>query len=127
MTTSVDSYDDTSCLLAHRRLAEDALNLIDRLGDDPELAEGLRLWIDQLCAVVRSVRSAAGPRQRLQSWRGCELAVRPIRTATCHSLCDGRIEDSDRDEIFDLAAKADRAREDEHQRLRRQLHIFDVF
>jgi hypothetical protein len=60
-------------------------------------------------------------RQTLRSWRECILADRQIKLATYLALRRGAISNGHYDDIFGLAREASRLREQERQRLRREL------
>jgi hypothetical protein len=62
----------------------------------------------------------------LQRWRECSLAERQIRLATYRALRIGCIKTGTYDHMFRLASKAARVREDERQRLRRQLQRLEL-
>ena len=115
------------CLAAHRRLANAALVLMQRLplrGD--HLADLLRLGASCIQLASNHAFSTRHEREAIRSWAECDLGERQIRSATYHALRNGFIKTPDYDDVFRAAAEATRARRDEMLRLRRQLRQLAV-
>lgn len=126
MTESFEINALASCFAAHRRLFEAASTLSRRLAGVHDDADLLRLGGSCMRIAAHDALQARDPRQTLRSWRECALAERQVRLATFHALRDGCIEADVYDQIFELARKAARIREDERQRLRRQLLLLAI-
>lgn len=126
MTERLEVHSLADCFGLHRRLADTATALARRLMTVHEDADLLVLGANCMRMAAHAALQTTDPRQALRSWRECALAERQIRIATYRALRDGCIENPEYDALFGLAAKVARTREDERQRIRRQLQRMDV-
>lgn len=109
------------CFAAHRALWEAAAALARRLTTSSH--EGHLLYIGASCMRIASEQAlqAHGPAQAIYSWRECILAERQMRLATYLGLRRGVVDADTYDYLFRLATSVARVREEERQRLRREL------
>ena len=114
------------CYQRHRALFEEAARLHLRIAATHEDADLLRLGANCMRIAAHHALQSDDLRQTLRHWRECALAERQIRMATFRALRDGVIDNEGYDQLFTLARTAARTREDERQRLRRQLLRMDV-
>jgi hypothetical protein len=114
------------CFQRHRALIDAAMLLHRRLATVHPDADLLRLGANCMRIAAHSALQSREVRQTLRDWKECALAERQIRLATYRALRDGAIDAKRYDEVFALARVAARTREDERQRLRRQLLRMDV-
>jgi hypothetical protein len=126
MTERFETRALAACFGLHRQLADAAVSLSRRLQSVHEDADLLRLGASCIHIAAQEALQASDPRQMLRSWRECALAEQQIRIATYRALRDGCIETRVYDDLFRLATKVARIREDERQRVRRQLHRLDL-
>lgn len=126
MTERFEMHALASCFAAHRKLSEAAAVLARRLATTHEDADLLRLGASCMHIAAQAALQSNDSRQTLRSWRECALAERQIRLATFSALRVGCIDNRTYDDIFRLAREAARIREDERQRLRRQLHHLGI-
>jgi hypothetical protein len=126
MTERLEPRRLGDCFGAHRQLADVASSLARRLMPLHDDADLLMLGANCLRMAAHSALQSSDERQALRSWRECSLAERQIRLATFRALRDGCIDASEYDDLFRLAARVARVREDERQRLRRQLQRLDL-
>lgn len=126
MTQRFEVHALSACFGLHRQLADVAASLSRQLQNLHEDADLLRLGASCIRIAAQEALQASDPRQTLRSWRECALAEQQIRIATYRALRDGCIDKHVYDELFRLAAKVARVREDERLRVRRQLHQLDL-
>jgi hypothetical protein len=126
MTEPKDLNYAGQCFQRHRKLAQAALHLYRELMTVHEDADLFRLGATCMRLSAQAALQSNDPRQTLQSWRECALAERQIRMATFRALRAGRISTRRYDEMFQLARKTARVREDERQRIRRQILRMDL-
>ena len=121
MTAQIELSYAGACMLRHRELIEAATELHRKIGH--KHADAYLLQMGASCMHLASVAALQSNdlRQTLQSWRECALAERQIRIATYRALRDGYINKYRYDLMFQTARRAALVREDERQRLRRQL------
>lgn len=124
MTERLEAFRLGDLFGLHRQLADAAIALARRImHDDVDL---LLLGANCLRMSAQTALQTNDERQQLRSWRECTLAERQIRIATFRALRDGCIGNAEYDDLFRLAARAARGRENERQRLRRQLQRLDL-
>ena len=121
MTARIELNESGRCFLRHRELIEASEELYRKIMTDHVDADLLRMGATCMHIASTSAMRSHDPRQTLQSWRECALAERQIRIATFRALRDGCISKHRYDTMFQTATRAARTREDERQRLRRQL------
>ena len=126
MTERMDMNYVAQCFQRHRALTDAALALHRRLAAVHPDADLLRLGANCMRIAAHNALQSLDVRQTLRDWRECALAERQIRLATFRALRDGAIDAQRYDEVFGLARAAARTREDERQRLRRQLLHLDL-
>lgn len=109
------------CFAAHRALWEAAAVLARRLTTSSD--EGHLLHLGASCMRIASEQAlqSRGAWEALRSWRECILADRQIKLAIYLALRRGAVNEGTYDQLFGLAGKVARIREDERQRLRREL------
>ena len=121
MTARIELNDSGRCFLRHRELIDATHELYRKIMTAHVDADLLRMGAACMHIASSAAMGSNDPRQTLQSWRECALAERQIRIATYRALRDGCINKHRYDLVFQTAARAARTREDERQRLRRQL------
>jgi hypothetical protein len=126
MTERIEMNLVGQCFQRHRALVDAAMSLYRRLMTVHPDADLLRLGASCMRIAAHNALQSLDVRQTLRDWRECSLAERQIRLATYRALRDGVIDAKRYDEMFALARVAARTREDERQRLRRQLMRMDV-
>jgi hypothetical protein len=126
MTERIEMNLVGQCFRRHGALVEEALRLHREINAVHADADLLQLGASCMRIAAQEALQSHDPRQTLQSWRECALAERQIRLATFRALRDGCIDNRRYDELFALARLASRVREDERQRIRRQLHRMDI-
>jgi hypothetical protein len=126
MTERFEQHALAACFGAHRRLFEAAATLGRRLGGVHPDADLLHLGASCMKIAAHNALQSNDAWQTARSWHECALAERQIRLATFRALRDRCIETDVYDEIFRMAKQAARIREDERQRLRRQLHRMGI-
>jgi len=115
------------CLSEHRRLAEAALTLGNRLPRHAdELLSRFRLAVSCIQIAAEQAFGARQERDAINRWSEVELGEKQIRGATFEALRKGFIDNHEYDELFRVAAAATRARHDETHRLRRRLRQLAV-
>lgn len=126
MTDRIELNALGSCFQRHRELIDEAGELHRKLAATHADADLLRLGASCMKIASHAALQSSDVRQTLQSWRECALAERQIRLATFRALRDGCIDKRRYDRLFEMATRAARVREDERQRLRRQLLRMDL-
>ncbi len=126
MTARIELNDSGRCFLRHRELIEATEQLYRKIMTAHVDADLLRMGANCMHIASSAAMGSRDPRQTLQSWRECALAERQIRIATYRALRDGCINKHRYDLMFQVATRAARTREDERQRLRRQLLRMDL-
>jgi hypothetical protein len=121
MTRRIEIHIAGQCFAVHRKLFEAASSLARTLGGVYDDADLLSLGANCMRIAALAALAAHEPLDALRSWRECALAERQIRIATYRALRERCIDTDLYDHMFGLAAQASRIREDERQRLRRQL------
>jgi hypothetical protein len=111
---------------AQRSLFEAAAYLARQLARMCDYADRLQLGSSCMSIAAHAALAARSEREALRNWRECALAERQIRAATARALGGGYIGSASYDLIFDLAAAAARARQDEVLRLRRRLQRLNL-
>jgi hypothetical protein len=111
-----------NCFAAHRILWEAAAALARRLSTSTD--EGHLLHLGASCMRIASEQAlqARTPCQALRSWRECILADRQMKLGIYRGLRRGTVDTGTYDDLFRLASQVALVREDERQRLRRELY-----
>jgi hypothetical protein len=122
MTERLEIHNLADCFAAHRALWEAAAALSRRLTTSSD--EGYLLHLGASCMRIASENALAARSgyDALRAWRECILADRQIKLATYLSLKRGTVDNGTFDDIFAMARTASRIREEERQRLRRELN-----
>jgi hypothetical protein len=126
MTERIDLNFVGQCFQRHRALVDEVMRLHGELAIAYEDADLLRMGANCMRLAAHAALQSHDPRQTLRSWRECALAERQIRLATFRALRAGCIDNRRYDKVFRLAGAAARIREDERQRVRRQLLRLDL-
>lgn len=126
MTERIETHALGPCYRLHRKLADAAAVLSRRLAGLHEDADLLQLGASCMRIAADHALQSTDARHTLRSWRECALAERQIRLGVYRLLRDGCVENAVYDDLFRLAAQAARMREDERQRVRRQLLRLDI-
>jgi hypothetical protein len=121
MTEPKDLPFADRCFHRHRKLALAALQLHRELALIHDDADLFRLGATCMRIASQNALQGRDPQEVLRSWRECALAERQIRLATYRALKAGWIDNRRYDEMFHLARMTTRVREDERQRIRRQI------
>jgi len=123
MTEKIEPARATgNCFAAHRLLWEAAAALARRLSTSTD--EGHLLHLGASCMRIASEQAlqARTAWHALRSWRECILADRQIKLGIYRGLRRGTVDTGTYDDLFRLASQVALVREDERQRLRRELH-----
>jgi hypothetical protein len=121
MTERFEEHALASCFAAHRTLFEAAAVLSRRLSTTTDDGYLMHLGASCMRIAAHCALQSHDSRETLRRWRECMLAERQIRLATYGALRSGGIDNATYDEIFGMARQAARIRENERQRLRREL------
>ena len=122
MTEKFEVSAMAECFAAHRALWQAAAALSRRLTTATD--DGYLLHLGASClriAAEKALQSHNGW-QALRAWRECILAERQIKLATYFALRHGTVDNGTYDDLFALSRTASRLREEERQRLRRDLN-----
>ncbi|MCU1276514.1 MAG: hypothetical protein JWM53_60 [bacterium] len=122
MTERLEMHNLGACFAVHRALWEAAAALSRRLSTSTEDGYLLHLGASCMRIASESALQARNENEGLRAWRECILADRQIKLATYLALRRGTIDNGTFDDIFAMAREASRLREEERQRLRRQLN-----
>jgi hypothetical protein len=126
MTEAKDLNYAGRCFHRHRNLALAALKLHRELALIHADADLFRMGATCMRIAAQNALQTRDLQQVLRSWRECALAERQIRLATFRALRAGCIDNRRYDELFGLARITARVREDERQRIRRQILQMDL-
>ena len=121
MTERLELASLARCFDAHRMLWQTAASLSRRLTTACEDGHLLHLGASCMRIAAEGALQARTPPEALRSWRECLLAERQIRLATFVALRRGALDNGTYDDVFALAHAAACLREQERQRLRRQI------
>jgi hypothetical protein len=111
----------SNCFQAHRKVFEAADLLARELTSTFADFDLFRLGACCMQIAAESALQANDPKEALRRWRECSLADRQIRIATYRALRARCIGSDVYDQMFRLARKAARFREEERLRLRSRL------
>ena len=109
------------CFAAHRMLWEAAAALSRRLSTSTDVGHLLHLGASCMRISCEQALQARNGWQALRNWRECILADRQIKLAIYLGLRSGVVDNATYDDLFHLSGRVARTREDERQRLRREL------
>jgi hypothetical protein len=126
MTERLEVNAMADCFAAHRMLWQAAAALSRRLTTATD--DGYLLHLGASCMRIAAERALQShdARQALRAWRECILADRQIKMATYFALRSRTVDNGTYDDVFALSRTAARLREDERQRLRRQLNHHSI-
>ena len=122
MTERIEVHNLAACFAAHRALWEAAAALSRRLTTSTD--DGYLMHLGASCMRIASENAlqARSAPDALRAWRECILAERQIKLATYLSLRRGTVDNGTFDDMYAMARTASRIREEERQRLRRELN-----
>jgi hypothetical protein len=122
MTERIEIMSMAHCFSAHRLLWQAAASLSRKLTTATDDGHLMHLGASCMRIAAEGALQARSASETLRSWRECLLAERQIKLATYLALRRGAIDNGTYDDLFALASRARRLREEERQRLRRQIH-----
>ncbi|HEY2744677.1 MAG TPA: hypothetical protein VGL86_08640 [Polyangia bacterium] len=121
MTERIELTSMAHCFDAHRMLWQTAASLARRLGSTCDEGQLLHLGASCMRIAAEGALQARNAPEALRSWRECLLAERQIKLATYWALRRGAVDNGTYDDLFALARATACLREEERQRLRRQI------
>ena len=121
MTERIEVNMTGECFGAHRQVWEAAAALARRLKTTTQEGSALQLGASCMRLASEQALAARNGVEALRSWRECLLADRQIRLGTYYGLKHRTIDVGSYDMLFGLANRATKMREEERQRIRRQL------
>jgi hypothetical protein len=110
------------CFAAHRALWEAAAALSRRLSTSTDEGHLLHLGASCMRLAAEQALQARSGWEALRAWRDCTLADRQIKLAIYYALRRKTVDNGTYDDLFRLSRDVARIREDERQRLRRELN-----
>jgi len=122
MTERIEVGQMGECFAAHRMLWESAAALSRRLSTSTDEGHLLHLGASCMRLAAEQALQARSNWDALRSWRDCALADRQIKLAIYYALRRGTVDTGTYDDLFRLSHSVARLREDERQRLRRELN-----
>ena len=122
MTERLEVHNLAACFAAHRALWEAAAALSRRLSTSTDDGYLMHLGASCMRIASQSALQSRNAHEALRAWRECMLAERQIKLATYLSLRRGTVDNGTFDDLFAMARVASRIREEERQRLRRELN-----
>ena len=120
-TERIEVRATAECFAAHRQLWEAAAEIGRRLKTTTEEGSALQLGASCMRLAAEQALQARDGVHALRSWRECILADRQIKIGTYFGLRNGTLDVASYDMLFGLASRAAKIREEERQRIRRQL------
>jgi hypothetical protein len=120
-TERIEVRATAECFQAHRQLWEAAADVARRLKTTTEEGHALHLGASCMRLAAEQAFQARDGVHALRSWRECILADRQIKIGTYFALRNGTLDAASYDLLFGLASQAAKIREEERQRIRRQL------
>ena len=122
MTERIELRPTGECFAAHRVLWEAAGALSRRLSTTSDEGHLLHLGASCMRLAAEQALQARSHWEALRAWRDCSLADRQIKLAIYFGLRNGTVDTGTYDDLFRLSRDVARIREDERQRLRRDLN-----
>ncbi len=122
MTERIEARQTGDCFAAHRMLWEAAAALSRRLSTSTDEGHLLHLGASCMRLAAEQALQARSNWEALRCWRDCTLADRQIKLAIYYGLRRGTVDTGTYDDLFRLSRDVARIREDERQRLRRELN-----
>lgn len=120
-TQRIEVQMTAECFAAHRALWEAAAEVARRLKTTTEEGGALQLGASCMRLAAEQALAARNGVHALRSWRECILADRQIKIGTYYALRHGTLHSGSYDMLFGLARRAAKLREEERQRIRREL------
>ncbi len=122
MTERLEVSAMADCFAAHRTLWQAAAGLSRQLSTSTE--DGYLMHLGASCMRIAAEKALQSNNawQALRAWRECILAERQIKLATYLALRHGVLDNGTYDDLFAMSRTASRLREEERQRLRRELN-----
>ena len=121
ITERIEIAATAPCFGAHRTLWQVAAALSRKLTTATEDGHVLYLGASCMRIAAEQALQARTRVEALRSWRECLLAERQIKWATFTALRRGAVDNGTYDDLFALCRKAALLRDEERQRLRREL------
>jgi hypothetical protein len=122
MTERIELRPTGECFAAHRVLWEAAAALSRRLSTTTDEGHLLHLGASCMRLAAEQALQARSHWEALRAWRDCSLADRQIKLAIYFGLRNATVDTGTYDDLFRLSRDVARIREDERQRLRRDLN-----
>ena len=122
ITEKLEGHAVGECFAAHRTLWEEAAKLSRKLTTASDDGYLLQLGASCMRIAAENALNARSQWQALRSWRECILADRQIKIGIYLAMKRGAIDTGTYDAMFVLASNVARIREDERQRLRREIN-----
>jgi hypothetical protein len=120
-TERIEARATGDCFAAHRQLWEAAAMIAGRLRTTTQEGHVLHLGASCMRLAAEQALQARSAVEALRYWRECILADRQIRIGTYYGLKHGTVDAGSYDMLFALAGRVAKIREEERQRIRRQL------
>jgi hypothetical protein len=122
MTEKIEARATGECFAAHRALSEAAGALARKLTTTTDEGHLLHLGASCMRIAAEQALQSRNTWQALRSWRECILADRQIKIAIYLALRRGTVENGTYDDLFRMCRNVSCIREEERQRLRRELN-----
>jgi hypothetical protein len=122
MTERIELHLLGDCFAAHRMLWEAAAALARKLTTASEDGYTVHLGASCMRIAAEAALQARSPNDALRSWRECMLAERQIKLGIYLALRRNAVDNGTFDDLFALSKRATQLREEERQRLRRELN-----
>jgi len=122
MTERIELRPTGECFAAHRVLWEAAAALSRRLSTTTDEGHLLHPGASCMRLAAEQALQARSHWEALRAWRDCSLADRQIKLAIYFGLRNATVDTGTYDDLFRLSRDVARIREDERQRLRRDLN-----
>jgi hypothetical protein len=122
MTERIEMHNLGACFAAHRALWEASAALSRKLTTASEDGYLLHLGASCMRIAAESALAARSSNEALRAWRECILAERQIKLAIYLALRRSAVDNGTFDDLFAMSRTASRLREEERQRLRRELN-----
>ena len=120
-TQRIETRATAECFAAHRQLWEAAAEIARRLSTMTDEGHALHLGASCMRLSATQAFQARSGLDALRSWRECILADRQIKIGTYYGLRRGTLDTGSYDMLFGLASRVSKLREEERQRIRREL------
>jgi hypothetical protein len=122
MTERIELHLLGDCFAAHRALWEATAALARKLTTATEDGYTLHLGASCMRIAAEAALQTRRPHDALRSWRECMLAERQIKLGIYLALRRNAVDNGTFDNLFALSKAAERLREEERMRLRREIN-----